>query len=466
VLTAWAFGGGSLLGTLSGVGVVTGPVVSNPLPLWPVGVFKPVAVVTTASSASGISQLQSDWQTLTTELQTLATKSGVTVADIESVALDAQSISSAGFHFDASTLHNVISEIATAVAGGTSTSQAQSDWTAVFSGSSVTTTVINNTFNDLVKTVGDSHVTTTDLSTVASDEAAIQNDVANLGNQYWPAFGLTGISPLLATDSLQPIAVTLPNLPATSVATARAIVNTLPAVSLPFISSPTLPVISPTGIGLLTSLTHVGVVTGPVVNPRPLPLLVVNPTSKFQQLLTDEKALQSELQSLASKSGLTVAELQSLSQDAQMIALAGVHIPALALNTVISELAMAVAGGTSTSQALTDWTALFNGSLASTTLITGTFNDLVKAIGSSNVTTTDLTTVANDEAAIQTDLKNLWSVKVLSTGTGPSSGGTTGTKHPLPSHPVISHVSKPIVSHRASLIARHTKISEIRRKKG
>ena len=79
-----------------------------------------------------LAQLRTDLQTLQTELQTLAGKSGVTIADLESLTSDSQAIAKAGFSFEAASLNPVISELAVAVAGGTSTSQAQTDFTGDF----------------------------------------------------------------------------------------------------------------------------------------------------------------------------------------------------------------------------------------------------------------------------------------------------------------------------------------------
>jgi hypothetical protein len=94
---------------------------------------------------------------------------------------------------------------------------------------------------------------------------------------------------------------------------------------------------------------------------------------------------------------------------------------------VISEIATAVAGGTSTTTAQSDWTALFNGSSVASTVVTNTFNDLVSTIKSSKVTTSELTTVANDEAAIQNDLENLWPGKSGGGGSGSWSGSGSGS---------------------------------------
>jgi hypothetical protein len=239
-------------------------------------------------------------------LQSLAAKSGVTVANIESLALYSQSISQAGYHFNPSSLQSVISELAQAVAGGTSTTAAQTAWNNLFTNASVSTTVINNTFNDLVTTITDSNVTTSDLSTVASDEAAIQKDLSNLFPHHgMGSSGATDPPALLATDSVSPLTVTAPSAPGVSTSAVQGVVNSLPVVTQPLIVSPGIPAIFPWGVNLFGSLNHVGVVTGPVVpfTPGPISLPMMPANSNFQKLLSDEQALESELQSLAAKSG-------------------------------------------------------------------------------------------------------------------------------------------------------------------
>jgi hypothetical protein len=414
---------GNLVGALNTVGVLTGPVVVNPLPRLP------ILPITAAPQTTKIAELETDWKTLVTELQSLAAKSGVTIADVESVVSDGQAIGQAGYHFNAQSLKTVISELANAVASGASTGQSETDFNNLFTGSSVSTTLLTSTFNDLVKIITDSSATTTDLSTVASDEAAVQSDltairsgwetqwqgwIASLGGQsVTPGSSsivspsVSGINPIIIDPFQPPIAPVPPFGPV------------VPAP--PFIINP-IP-----GYSLLASLNYTGVVTRPVIA-SPSPTTSTNP--KFQQLGKDIQALQTELQSLAAKSGVTVSELESLSQDGLAIAQAGFHFNPQSLNKVMSELANAVAGGTSTSQSLTDFTALFANSSISTTLITGSFNDLVKAIGSSNVTTSDLSTVASDEAAIQADLKSLRSASgsgKSGSGSGLISGGSTGS---------------------------------------
>jgi hypothetical protein len=365
------------------------------------------------------SQLQTDIKTLETELQALAAKSGLTIADLESLATDSQSIALAGFHFNGQTLNPVISELAMAVAGNALTTQANTEFTNLFSGSSVSSTVISTTFNDLVKAIGDSGVTTTDLTTVVNDEAAIKTDLSNLPG--WShrqesdgvldlETGLSGgLSMETATFALPDIAVAASAIP----------------ISLGGASS------------LLGSLSYVGVVTNPVITSQTPSPSSGTSTSAFAQLKTEIQTLRTELQTLATKSGLTIADIESLTTDARSIAQARFHFNSQKLNTVISELATAIASQMSTSHAQTDFTNLFTGSNVSSTVISTTFSDLSKAITDSKVTSTDLTTVASDEAAIQTDLQNLHK----STGRG-THGSHSG--HPIPI-PIVHALPHPIV---------------------
>jgi hypothetical protein len=414
-------GGGSLLSSLAYVGVVTSPIVVPKLPVGPVFPF----AGGTASTAVG--QLNSDIQVLWTELQTLAAKSDVTIADLQSLTGDYQSISQAAFHFTTSSLNTVMSELASAVAGGTSTTQAQADFTALFQGSSVSSTVITSTFNDVVTAITDSHVTTADLATVAKDEGAIQSDISNLPWRAQPqAESVADITANVPVGVIQPISIAVPPI-GTSV---PPIVFQPPIIFGP---QPIGPRVS-LNAGLFGSLNYVGVATSPVVVISASSTVGSNSTSTFKAA---EQALQTELQTLAAKSGLTIADLESLALDDQSIAEAGFRFNPQKLNPVISELATAVAGDTSTSQAQTDFTALFNGSSVSSTLITSTFNDLVKAITDSKVTAADLTTVASDESAIKSALNSAHgnkggTGKSGSTGTGiqgsgSSGSGTTGT---------------------------------------
>ena len=265
-------GPSSLLGSLSYVGVVTTPIESTSVPVVPLPVIPnpgsqgdhaaPFGLLPV--ELKGLQKLRGDLKTLDTELQTLAAKSGLTVGDLQKLTNDSQAIAQAGFNFRASTLNPVISELAVAVAGGASTSQAQTDFTGLFSASGVSSTTITSTFNDIVTAIGDSAVTTTDLSTVAADEAAIQSDLPIIPSPLMPANQppwLDGVGSTPATISLaQHGAVMSP-----TAAVASPILPILPIVPQPII-------VSPFGGGsLLGSLSSVGMVTSPVFLACPIP---------------------------------------------------------------------------------------------------------------------------------------------------------------------------------------------------
>jgi hypothetical protein len=368
-------GAGSLLGILSDVGVVTSPIIA------------PAQPATLPNQNPNVTQLDTDVHALLTEFQGLATRSAVSIADLESLTADSQTIAQSHFHFDSSTLNPVISELATAVAGGTSTAQAQTDFSALFSGSSVSSTVINSTFGDVVKAIGDSGITTTDLVTVAADEAAIKTDLSNLPWRFQPlGDGLLSLEagPSLSL-SLSSSAISLPTIT---------------------IAASTIPVSLGLGSSLEGGLTDAGVVTSPVFATQ-VPSSAGTQVSAYAALKADLQKLQTELQTLASRSGLTVADLESLSVDSQSVAQTGFYLNPQTLNPVISELATAVAGAVDVPPAAQAFTNLFSGSNVSAAVINTTFNDLVKAIDDSRVAPADLSAVAADQAAVQTDLQNL-----------------------------------------------------------
>jgi cell division protein FtsB len=389
--------GGGLSASLSSVGVVTSPVIAQ-------SQSGDSDSDGSSSQNPNVTQLQKDIQALQTELQTLSGTSGVTIANVTGLASDTQAISQGGVWLDPQALQKVTSELATAVAGGTDTTQPKTDFNALFSGSSVAQTVIDKAFADMVQTIKDSKVTTTDLQTVATDQKAIQTDLTNLtgGNSdRGEGFGfgfIAGFHEGFGGQFGQGVG------------------------------------------GLSASLNEIGVVTHPVISaavPEGPGLgwwLSQNPN--FTQLQTDQKALQTELQTLAAKSAVTVADLTNLATDNQTIVGAGLHLDPQSLKTVTTELATAVAGGTDTNQAKTDFNALFKGSSVPQTAIDKTFTDIVQTITDSKVTATDLQTVATDQKAIQTDLTNLFGSlhngedndgDSDDSGTGTGTGSSTGT---------------------------------------
>src|SRR5208337_1089509 len=151
VLSIWGGGGNNFLGSLASVGVVTGGDFGGPARSY----YAPWA-----SQNTQIAQLNTDRQKLQTELQSLAAKSGITVVDINNLTTDGQSIAGAGSWINPQNLQKSVSELVTAVvASGAATTQAQTDFTALFSGSNVAQSTIDKTLNDLVQTIRDSKIT-------------------------------------------------------------------------------------------------------------------------------------------------------------------------------------------------------------------------------------------------------------------------------------------------------------------
>jgi hypothetical protein len=373
VLSNWLGGGDDLLGSLSSIGVLTG---GGGLGGPARGMYTPWA-----GQSSQVAQLNTDLQKLQTELQGLAVKSRVTIVDLANLTADGQSIAGAGFWINPQSLQKTVSELATAVAGGSDTTQAKADFNALFSGSNVAQATIDKAFNDLVQTIQDSKVTAADLSAVAADQTAIQNDLNNLpGGGRW--FG--------GERALSGGGVALTSNLATSLSAAG--VATLPAQA--------------GGSGGLYAPWAAG------------------QNSQVSQLNADTQKLQTEKQSLAAKSGVTVADLTNLVTDSQAIAGAGLRLDPQGLQKVMNELATAVAGGADTTQAKADFNALFSGSNVAQTTIDKAFSDLVQTIQDSKVTAADLTSLAADQSAIQSDWTGIRNGGSGGTGTSGSGSGS------------------------------------------
>jgi cell division protein FtsB len=411
-----------LAASLNHIGVLTSPFVAEPAIVAPQNIDNDPDESSTVTA--DFTQLQKDIQALQTELQTLSGTSGVTIADVTSLTSDTEAIAQGGVRLDPQALEKVASELATAVAGGTDTSQAKTDFNALFTGSSLAQATIDKAFTDMVQTITDSKVTTTDLNTVAADNAAIQTDLTKLTADVGPPD--PGEVPL----------VTIANPPAVGFGIGG------PGGNLGEFHGG----LGAFSVSLADSLNEVGVVTHPVIadappmlgGPLPMPAIAqpigpgfpitIGQNPAFQQLQKDQQTLQTELQSLAAKSGVTVADLTRLANDDQTIAAAGGDLNHQSPQTVTTELATAVAGGTDTSQAKTDFTALFKGSSVAQSAIDKSFTDMVQTITDSKVTTADLQTVAADQKAVQTDLQNLFgSATGANNGDGDSDDTNTGT---------------------------------------
>ena len=142
------------------------------------------------SGSTRTSQPDTDWKALQTQIQGLAAKSNVTVADLAALTSDSQAIATAGGGLKADSLKTVLGTLATAVAGGAETTQAQADFNALFSGSKVDQTTIDKTFTDLVQTIKDSNITSSDLTDFAAAVAALPN----LGDRCTPPDSPAGLS--------------------------------------------------------------------------------------------------------------------------------------------------------------------------------------------------------------------------------------------------------------------------------
>ena len=110
----------------------------------------------------------------------MTAKSTVSTDDLDQLKTDSQNIMAAGFQFDSKSLQSTINGLVAAVAGGGDTTQAQTDFNALFSGSNVDQATIDRTFTDLVQTIQDSNITAADASLIAADQAAVQADLAAL----------------------------------------------------------------------------------------------------------------------------------------------------------------------------------------------------------------------------------------------------------------------------------------------
>jgi hypothetical protein len=158
---------------LNNLGVITTPVTVPP------------TTVPTSSNPL-VAQLQKDQQALQTELASLSAKSGVTVADLTKLASDSQPLATAVSAIGTSDLKKALSDLAAANAVNPMTTvtaaSAQSEFTGLFPSDTTTQAAATNVYTDLVQIVKDSGVTGADLSTVATDQAAIQTDLNNLHN--------------------------------------------------------------------------------------------------------------------------------------------------------------------------------------------------------------------------------------------------------------------------------------------
>jgi mucin-22 len=385
VLSGWGGdGGGGLIGSLAPLGIVPGA--------GEFGSFELGEHGGSPTTNSGLTQLQTDLTKLQTDTQAVTKASGTTIADLNALVNDSQALATAGFRVNATNLEKVTTELATAVAAGSDTTQAKTDFNALFTGSSVTQATIDTTFADLTQAITDSGITTAEITAISTDQTAVQTDLTALGGHHGffgdddgplgIGFGLGGFEGGSLAASLD----------------AAGVPTSLGSSS------------SFEGLGL-SGFDHRG--------------LWGATSAQITQLQTDVTKLQSDTQAVAAKSGTTVSDLSAIATDNQAIAAAGLRLNQTSLNKATAELATAVAAGSDTTQAKTDFNALFTGSSVTQATIDAAFTDLTKAIKDSGITTAQLTAIAADQTAIQTDLS------AISTSSGHHDNDNDGDDTPL-----------------------------------
>jgi len=161
---------------------------------------------------------------------------------------------------------------------------------------------------------------------------------------------------------------------------------------------------------LMRSLSELGILPisgniGGNLGAKPTPIIGGSPLQ--DNLKTAMDKMRTDLQALAAKSSVTIADMTALMDDGLKIAMSGVKIDGPAVENVMNQMARAVVGGTSTDDARTAFNALFAGSTVSQETIDKTFADLTQLMSKSNLTIADLDLIAADRVAIETARKAL-----------------------------------------------------------
>ncbi len=341
-----------------------------------------------------LAQLQTDQQQLQTDLQAVSNGSGVTVADLAAINADEQALAKDGFALDPAALQKVVSNLASAIASAASTTTPdQTAFNALFTSPTTAQQAdIDKAFTDLVKIITDSHVTTSELQAIATDQTNIRKDMANL-----PGGGGVADGPASLTGSLANLGIATTS----STAVGQPVVQAIGGGAGTFLSRMG-------GMGgmrsnrvYLTSQNALNTTTATATT-------AAVPSTQTTALNTDAQKLQTDQQTLAAKSGVTVADSKALKADDVAIAKTGVLLDAAALKNVENEIVTAVNNTTpDTTQAQSDFNALFANSGVPQATIDQAFTDLVKVITDSKVTPTDLATIAADQTALQADQANL-----------------------------------------------------------
>jgi hypothetical protein len=145
--------------------------------------------------------------------------------------------------------------------------------------------------------------------------------------------------------------------------------------------------------------------TTPSTSPPSTP----TPPAPNSQLQADFKQLQTDTQAILAKSQVTPAEQAAVRADFQAINKAATSAPSTAtvqaLQAELKTLQGVIPTTAQQAQVATDFTAMIESrGVTDTTLINQTISDVEAIVTSSNITSSDLATLAGDQAAIQTAL--------------------------------------------------------------
>jgi hypothetical protein len=174
----------ALEGGLAEVGILTGPgaggfVTSYGPALAVCGTVAGDASTSDDASAtdSAYDQLQKDTQALQDQLQALAAKSGVTIADLTSLRADEVAIAKSDAQVDPKAFNEAVSDLATAVVSGADTAEAEAAFRALFADSTIDQAIVDKAYADLVRTVQNSKVTADELTALTEAKVAIKADL-------------------------------------------------------------------------------------------------------------------------------------------------------------------------------------------------------------------------------------------------------------------------------------------------
>lgn len=132
-------------------------------------------------------QLTADLQKFRTDIQAVVSGSTVTDAQRQALKTDLRSIAQTGFRIDRQAMATVADDLVKALADGSYDSDPaaaqgiQDSFNALFAGSTVSQTLIDQTYADLVTVTRNLNISSEELQTLADDRAAIEADLTRLG---------------------------------------------------------------------------------------------------------------------------------------------------------------------------------------------------------------------------------------------------------------------------------------------